>query len=144
MTGRVRLGVRPGNPDTVADEADVALYMELSDVRESATLVDYPGELELVVTLRITDKLNGAAAEAGTMTDQTVRATVPCMVTVSNPAGSNCTLDTTLDTLIPGVTAERSRAIWAVGQVVVNDGGPDGDAETQDNARFAVQGIFVP
>ena len=144
MIGRVRLAAKPGDPDTIADEADVAVDVNLSDVRESATLADYPGELELVLRLRITDKLNGTAAESGTMTDQTLRATVPCTVTAGDPAGSTCTLDTTLDTLIPGLAAERSRAIWAIGQAAVNDGGPDRDAETQDNTRFAVQGVFIP
>ena len=45
---------------------------------------------------------------------------------------------------MPGVVAERARAIWELGQVEVRDGGPDGDADTPDNAVFARQGIFVP
>jgi PKD repeat protein len=144
MAGRVRLSVRPGDPATGADEADVELFAELSDVRESSTLADYPGELELVVRMRLTDKLNGPAAEPGTVADQTLRATVPCGVTAGDPKGSTCTLSTTLDTLIPGIAKEKTRALWAVGQMGLNDGGPDGDADTANNAPFAVQGLFVP
>jgi hypothetical protein len=143
MTGRVRFAARVGDPSTVADEADVALLVTVSDVRQAATLDDYPGELELVLDLRVTDKLNGAAAEPGTMEDRTLRAAIPCEVT-ADPKGSNCSLATTLEALIPGVTTEGARAIWALGHVAVNDGGADGDADTQDNAQFAVPGVFVP
>ena len=144
MIGRVRLGVKPGDPGTGADEADVTLRVELSDVRRSSTLADYAGELELVLGIRVTDKLNGAAAEAATMADQAVRTAVPCTVTVSDAEGSVCTISTTLDTLIPGVIAERARAIWALDEVALNDGGADGDADTADNTPFAVPGIFIP
>ena len=65
-------------------------------------------------------------------------------VTTADPSGSTCTLTTTLDTQIPGTATERARAVWAVDQVAVNDGGADGDADTGDNAPFAMQGIFVP
>jgi hypothetical protein len=40
---------------------------------------------------------------------------------------------------------EASRASWALGQVVVYDGGPDSDADTQSgNTPFLRQAIFVP
>ncbi|MGH2979624.1 MAG: PKD domain-containing protein, partial [Solirubrobacterales bacterium] len=145
MVGHVRLAVRPGDPATTADEADVNLEVALSDVREVLTLADYPGELELTVPLRITDRLNGGSvAETGTISDQTIRATVPCAITVDLLEGSACALGTTLDALVPGLAAERSRAIWALGQATLNDGGADGDAETPDNTPYAVPGIFIP
>jgi hypothetical protein len=31
-----------------------------------------------------------------------------------------------------------------MGQIVVNDGGPDGDVQTTPNTQFAKQGVFVP
>ena len=145
LVGKVRLAVRPGDPATPADEADVILIVELSDVRESPTLADYTGELEANVGLRITDTLSGTGAEAGTLTDQALRATVPCAGTSSAQVGSTCELNTTLDALVPGVAVERGRAIWEMGQVVVNDGGSDGDADTSgDNTVFARPGIFIP
>ena len=59
--------------------------------------------------------------------------------------GSRCELNTTLDALVPGVAVERARAIWEVGQVMVKDGGSDGDADTGgDNTLFAAPGIFIP
>ena len=39
---------------------------------------------------------------------------------------------------------DGKRAIWALNQVQVFDGGPDGLASTTPNAVFAVQGVFVP
>jgi glucose/arabinose dehydrogenase/PKD repeat protein len=146
LVGRVRLAVRPGDPATPADEADVIFVVELSDVRESPSLADYTGELEANVGLRITDTLNGSETiEAGTLTDQALRATVPCAGTVSTQVGSRCELSTTLEALIPGVAVERARAIWEMDQVTVNDGGSDGDADTSgDNTLFARPGIFIP
>ena len=59
--------------------------------------------------------------------------------------GSACELNTTLEALVPGVAVERARAIWEMGQVFVNDGGPDGDADTSaNNTLFATPGIFIP
>ncbi|MGH3369051.1 MAG: hypothetical protein ACRDPR_03540, partial [Nocardioidaceae bacterium] len=149
LVGRARLAVRPGDPGTPADEADVILVVDLSDVRESPTLGDYTGELEVNVGLRITDTLNGAetteGTEAGTLTDQALHATVPCAGTVDPQIGSACELNTTLEALVPGVAVERARAIWEVGQVAVKDGGSDGDADTSgDNTLFATPGIFIP
>jgi hypothetical protein len=42
------------------------------------------------------------------------------------------------------VVDEGARAIWALGQVEVTDGGPDGDADSPGNTVFARQGVFVP
>ena len=49
-----------------------------------------------------------------------------------------------MDALIPGAVPEGKRSIWALGQVQVFDGGPDGVAATAGNSLFAVQGVFVP
>jgi glucose/arabinose dehydrogenase/PKD repeat protein len=146
LIGMVRFGVRPGDPATPADEGDVTLNVTVSDVRESFTLADYPGELELVMTARITDMLNGASGpEAATVQDQALRTAVPCVLTTDLQAGSTCDVSTTLDALVPGIVVERSRAIWELGQAVLNDGGPDADAGTTGgNEPFAIQGIFIP
>jgi hypothetical protein len=49
------------------------------------------------------------------------------------------------DTLVAGAAPERTRAIWGLDAVEVDDGGPDGDADTEaDNSLFATQGVFVP
>jgi hypothetical protein len=143
MVGHVRLAVKPGDPATVADDTDVALDVSLSDVRRSSSFSDYPGELELVIGMRIVDRLNGPGGEAGT-TNHTLRAPVPCAPTSAGSDGSTCGFSTTLDTLLPGMVPERARAIWALDQVILNDGGADSDAGTPDNTPFVVQGLFIP
>jgi hypothetical protein len=40
--------------------------------------------------------------------------------------------------------AEPARAVVEFTQMLVFDGGPDGQASSQDNTLFEVQGIFVP
>ena len=49
-----------------------------------------------------------------------------------------------MDTLIPGAVPEGKRSVWAMDQVQVFDGGPDGDVTTAPNTLFMVQGTFTP
>jgi hypothetical protein len=140
----LRLTAFPGNATTSTDEADVELLLRSSDVRRAGTLADYTGELSLVLSLRITDKANlpGPAAATG---DVAISAAVPCVATSDTLQGSDCDLDTTIDSLVGGnAVQERGRAIWELGQVRLYDGGPDGDAGTDPNALFEAQGLFVP
>jgi hypothetical protein len=142
-SGSMRLAAVPGVPGSPADEADVKIEASLSDVREAAGLADYAGELSAETTLRITDKASGDG-EAATVVDIPLPATMPCTPTPDAGRGANCSLSTTMDALVPGAVTEGNRAIWALGQVRVFDGGPDGVAATADNSLFAVQGIFIP
>ena len=73
----------------------------------------------------------------------TLPVTVPCAPSLDLGAGAVCSVSTTLDAVLPGVVKERARSIWELGQIGVLDGGPDGDADTADNAVFA-RGVFVP
>jgi hypothetical protein len=137
-----------GNPSTPADEADVKLTASLSDVRQK-DLSDYPGELEIRTTRRITDKDNTPAPNGGigaaTAQDLPFSATIPCATTSDTTIGSLCSLETTADALVPGSVKEGMRSIWELSQVEVYDGGSDGDADTStDNTLFMDQGIFVP
>jgi peptidoglycan/xylan/chitin deacetylase (PgdA/CDA1 family) len=144
--GFVRLDVIAGNPATTADEADVALRVSITDVRKvSSPSTDYAGELAGEWTFRITDKLSGATqTEGATMRDAAFEFTVPCTATADTSIGGACALATTADTIVPGVVHEGARANWEIGEIDLNDGGPDGVASTPDNSRFAVQGVFVP
>ena len=143
--GSVRYGVRAGDPATPADEADVALEARITDVREAGGLLDYLGELQLRMTLRVTDRGSGPGLdEPATGQDVVVPAAIPCAVTLDLSTGAACALSTTLDAVLPGMVRERTRAIWELGQVEVLDGGPDGDVATEPNEVFARQGIFVP
>ena len=77
----------------------------------------------------MTDR-TGSAAIPATATDVRFPLTTPCTPTAATDIGSTCSLDTTLDALIPGAVVERQRTILQLGQVRVVDGGPDGDTAT--------------
>jgi hypothetical protein len=143
--GFVRLVTIPGVPSTTTtDEADVNVEVSISDVRETAGLGDYTGELNQVTTLRITDRANGSGNESGTVQDTPLAVPVPCTATPDTARGSNCSVSTSMDALYPGSVPEGKRSIWALGQVQLFDGGSDGVAATAGNSLFAVQGVFAP
>jgi hypothetical protein len=143
--GSVRQSVISGDANTPEDEADVSVTASLTDVREAGTQLDYFGELQVRGNLRITDRASGPALDrAATVQDLAVAVTVPCAATLDPTAGSDCTVATTLDTVVPGLVSEGDRAIWEVAQLEVLDGGPDGEADTVPNQVFARQGVFIP
>jgi hypothetical protein len=143
--GGVRFAVRPGDPDTSADEADVVVSASISDVREQQGLAEYGGELQLLPTVRITDRGNGPAAdEPATVSDIPFPVDMPCVGTASPDSGSECSVSTTFDAVMPGAIVEGRRSVWELGTIEVFDGGDDGDAGTEPNSLFARQGIFVP
>jgi glucose/arabinose dehydrogenase/PKD repeat protein len=144
-TGFARFKVLVGAPDPAVDEADVALTVSITDVRNTVGLTDYTGELQLRTGIRLTDRDSGAAADdAATLGDIEVPVTVPCAATDTG-AGATCGVSTTFDAVTPGMVDEGARAIWQLEQVELLDGGPDGDVDTPTgNAVFAHQGVFVP
>ena len=142
--GSVRLDVQPGDPATPADEADVRIAASLTDVRNKTGLADYTGELQAKLSLRITDKYNGASLTENATGDTPFLVTVPCTSTASTSVGSSCAITTTADAVTPGSVLETRRSIWELGPVQVYDGGPDGVASTADNTLFADQAVFVP
>jgi hypothetical protein len=142
--GAVHYTAVPGDPDTTEDEADVALELIMTDVRNSGDLSDYEGELQADTEIRITDKLNGPLLnEPATVTEVPFSFVADCAAT-AEPAGGRCSVKTSADALLSGTVTEGKRAVWQVGDVRVYDGGADGQAATGDNTLFARQGIFVP
>ena len=148
--GRVRYDVRwfPGG----VDDTDVSIEAFIQDARckpgttscgnaNAADGSDYTGQLQATTVLRITDAASGDAA---TVVDIPLSATIPCANTASTAIGGQCSVNTSVDTLIPGAVPEGSRVIWQMGQVQVSDGGPDGDITTAPNTLFMVQGTFTP
>jgi hypothetical protein len=136
-----------GSSLTPTDEADVRLGESITDVRRKSDLTDYTGELRTTLTLRITDRDNAEAPSrsAGTTTDFPFSFTVPCTATSQTDRGSDCNLNTTADTLMPGAVPEGKRTIWGVRNIQVYDGGPDGRAATlSGNSIFETQGLFIP
>jgi Tol biopolymer transport system component len=134
----VWMQVMLGIPSTPADEADVHIYGEVTDVRLASDLSDYTGSLEARVGLRITDKSNTphpGGPGAGTVQDLTYTFPISCSATADTTVGAHCPFDTTAEALLPGVATERSRAIWQLGQLSVHDSGGN---------VFLRQGVFVP
>jgi Tol biopolymer transport system component len=146
FTGSVRLVAISDNVSTAADEANMKLQVTVTDIRARPGLADYTGELDARLPLRLTDRSNGpSAAETGTTEDADFRVAVPCVATAETTIGSACSVNTSPNAIAPGAIKGGRRAIWALDQVRVFDGGADGMASTAgDNTLFAVQGLMVP
>jgi hypothetical protein len=153
--GFARLDVLAGNPATTDDEADVAVTVSATDVR-SAGGGDYAGQVVLSTDIRITDSANGpGATESGTVADTELSAPFDCVATPSPSVGSECTLRTTVDTLVPGFAREGERTIISTFSLKVEDRGPNGqigagplgcppDCGDGDESVFLRQGVFAP
>jgi hypothetical protein len=137
----------PGNPATPQNEADVKIEAHLNDVFNK-DFTDYTGSLRAALPVRITDKDNtpspGGPGAATTVPFQ-YGFDIPCTPDPATDTGSDCSISTTANTLVPGTIKESLRTIWQIGRVRVDDAGPDGNPDTTaDNTVFAVQGVFVP
>ena len=160
-SGFVHFATVVGDPATPADEADVQITLDISDVRCTATAPqpppcdaaendnhqqDYVGELVGAAVLRITDRYNGPDLTGkATVQEASISFVAPCTTTPSSLIGATCSANTSADALVPGLVLEKVRAVWQLGQVFVFDGGPDGDAGTpEDTEVFLTQGLFVP
>jgi hypothetical protein len=147
MTASLLLRVVTGNSSTSADEADVRIDADLNDVFNK-DFSDYSGALRASMPLRVTDKDNTPSPGgpgAATTTPFPYGFDIPCTPDPAVNVGSDCSISTTADTLVPGTIKESLRTIWQVGRVRVDDAGPDGNPDTvADNTVFAVQGVFVP
>ncbi len=151
--GWVKLAVIVGNAATEADEADVALAVNITDVRNHPSGSDYTGRVGALTNLRITDNANSdERPDAGTTQTVPLQFGVPCTATGDTTIGGTCALVTTLDALLPGAAQERQRAVWEVGQIQVRDAGPNGTGFGScpptcgdgDETTFMRQGLFVP
>jgi hypothetical protein len=139
------LGELPLNPNN-GNQADVQIEVSITDVRNASDLSDYTGALRAETDLRITDKQNSPVPNHnGTVEDTSFGFTVPCAATIAAGIGATCSVNTTANSLTPGLVIENKRSIWQLGQIRVYDGGADSDGDTPgDNTLFATQGIFVP
>jgi uncharacterized repeat protein (TIGR01451 family) len=135
---------------------DVQMQANITDVRcgtgvsacgtaNAADGPDYTGQLEATYPLRITDRFSGTGGGVpATVSDTSFPVTIACGATANNTIGATCAVSTSANALVPGSVQTGSRAIWAMGQIRVNDGGPDGAISTAGNGVFATQGLFVP
>ena len=123
----------------VLPAADIAIDASITDVRNSADLTDYTGELEGRLALRLTDGYNAAAVgdpqtDAATVADTSFKFSVPCAATAGDTGGA-CAVSTSANAVVPGSAREGDRAIWELGAIGLYD--PSGDL-------FATQGVFLP
>jgi Tol biopolymer transport system component len=142
--GYVQVDPIAGDSATPADEADVRLEVNQTDVRVRAPgQPDFNGSLVAEVPLRITDRWNGGGADgSATVIEFALRLAVPCSGTPDTTIGGTCAVDTTADALAPGLVPEGKRSIWELGQVeIFHDPNPD---SLVDDRLFLTQGVFVP
>jgi hypothetical protein len=147
MDAYLLLKVIAGNSSTPADEADVEITAEVNDVLKK-DLTDYTGGLRAELPLRITDRDNTPTPlphGAGTTRPFQYGFDIPCVPDPDPLLGSDCSISTTADTLVPGTIKESLRTVWQIGRARVDDGGADNDpSTTADNTVFATQGVFIP
>jgi len=125
-------------------EGDLRLTTHVDDVLRT-DLSDYTGELESRLSFKLTDKASEPLPTNATTQQFALSFAVPCIATADSTTGAACDLTTSLNTLLPGASADGRRAIFEAGLVEVYDGGPDSDADTSaGNAPFMRQGVFVP
>jgi len=157
--GYVRIKVKTSSPE------DVLITGSISDVRcRPATAAnvcnspndaggpDYSGDLTGYSSYaRLTDHFNGPTGSNGG-TDAATAQDLPdyylarfhCANTPDATIGGICTVDTSRPLTPVPYWFEGKRINSELGQVEVEDGGPDGSVFTEDNTLFAVQGVFVP
>jgi hypothetical protein len=156
--GWLTLTVDPGTVGPPED-SDVIFMAEITDVRCRAGTTDcgnanatdgtdYTGELQGNATVRITDRWNatspGGGLDAATVVDIPFPMPIGCANSTSNMIGALCTSNTSFNAIVPGAFKERKRSVLDVGQILITDGGSDGNVATTPNTTFLTQGVFVP
>jgi hypothetical protein len=146
MRAFLRLGVLAGDESTPEDESDVLITAQVNHVL-NRDLTDYAGSLRGVLLVQITDKDNSPSPGgpgAATTEPFELGFEVPCTPDPLPDVGSDCTVATSADSLVPGAIKELRHSVWQLDQVRIDDAGPDGDPTTTgDNGVFVVQGVFV-
>jgi hypothetical protein len=149
--GSATLTVVPGNPATVADEADHAIVIDLTDVRSgTATGADYNPvaagpDTTVLVKFRLSDTLNGAdQADPGTVTDSELAVPVDCATTPDPGTGSHCAATTSADGITAGLVKEGRNAVTSLFRVRLRDSGSNGIRGDADDREFATQGLYTP
>jgi len=156
--GSLRLSVVAGAPG-LPEDSDVNISANITDVRckagtascgsaNAADGADYTGEVQGNATIRITDHFNavapGGGTDAATVIDIPFPVNASCTATTSTTIGGTCAVVTTANAVVPGAVKDTKRANIEIGQLQINDGGPDGVVGTSPNTLFEVQGIFIP
>ena len=114
---------------------------------------EFTGKVLLSARIRLTDKSNGSPlVESATVQDFDLQVPVQC-VTTATADGANCSVTTTVNSLLPGSIVDAKRAIWSLQSVKVLDPGPNGTGfgagcpttcGDGDETDFMRPGVFVP
>jgi CSLREA domain-containing protein len=144
-----QLTAMPGDPTTTADEADIGLTANLSDIRTAAGGDYDPNasgpDTTMVAKVRLTDTLNGSAqSDAATTVDFDFPVPGDCGSTPDPTVGANCSVTTSADSVIPGAVPEGRFMVVQVFRIRLKDSGPNGTRGDADDKGFAMQGIYVP
>lgn len=149
-TGFAQLAVIYGDTNAAnGDQANVTIRSSLSDI-QTATGADYepnPGgaDATLVTRFRFTDRANGGSGgDPGTATDLDFSVPVDCAATGASTLGSACGVDTTADTVTPGLIKENKATVLQTFRFRLNDSGVNGIRGDSDDKIFATQGVFIP
>jgi hypothetical protein len=128
QNGFAKFRVAVGNESTPADEANIAIDVDASDVLRQSDGSDYVGPVLLRVAMRITDRSNNPGGViSGTVQDTDFSVPVNCLATPANPsAGSRCSVSSTVDTFVPNFAKEGKRAVISALSVKLLDAGPNG------------------
>jgi hypothetical protein len=151
------LTVAPGNPDTSADEADVSIAANLTDIQNKTGGGDYnpnPSgpDLTLSARLRLTDTANCSGStcsgpyqrNAATTTDLDFPVAVDCSATPDPSVGSTCAVTTSADAVQPGAIGETRQTVAQAFRLRLNDSGVNTIRGDSDDRIFSTQGIYVP
>jgi hypothetical protein len=151
--GSVKFLTQPGNANTDANEADVKLLVNLTDIRNKPSGTDYTGRVLVNSKLQITDTLNAEETpEPGTTEQTDFKFPVNCAATADANVGGLCSVNTTANSIYPGSVLETRRTIWQLSDITVKDAGPNGTGYANcpptcgdgDEGTFLRQGIFAP
>jgi Tol biopolymer transport system component len=148
--GTIQGLVVPGDLMTAADEADVTITTNLTDIRAaSKTGADYdpnPGgaDASLIFKLRLSDTYNGGSlTDPATSDDYDFSTPVTCTAT-GGSQGSTCAVASSADSVMPGVVREGASMVLQVYGLRIFDSGPNGVRSDADDRMFAFQGVYVP
>jgi hypothetical protein len=148
-SGHADLIVVRGDATTTQDEADIAISLSASDVRDLQSGGDYlpnasGDDVTLVSKFRLTDTLNGGALnQPATVTDFDFPVGVACAGT-GGSAGAACNATTSADAVNPGAITEGTGMVLQVHSIRLNDSGVNAVPGGGDDRLFAQQGIYVP
>jgi len=165
----VYVTVQEGDDDatnnTPADQADVLLAGAITDAWDVVGGGDYnplsgsTPDLTAFASIRVADHnstanapntcdntLAGAAECPAVVRDFNFTVPVFCTSNADPNVGATCQVNTTADTLIPGVVKEGARANIQIARIQIRDVGVNNTFELGggDDSLFLTQGIYIP